>query len=64
MIDIGAKVYRLAMSSYVYRELGAGEYEWISNNPGKSAEFVKLEDYEIALKRILELEGDTEWEVV
>lgn len=56
MTDIGAKVYRLAMKSSLYRDLGNGEFEWIRNGFADEPEFVKLEDYEIALKRIIELE--------
>ena len=57
-MTIGAKVYQLAMNSSVYRDLGDGEFEWIHSTIGKYDEFVKLEDYDIALKRIIELEGE------
>ena len=53
-MDIGAKVWRLAMNSAVHGptdENGCGE--WLH-----SGEFIKLKDYETALKRILELESE------
>ena len=55
-MDIGAKVWTLCLNSAVQGptdENGCGEYLY-------SGEFVSLEDYEIALRRILELEQERE----
>ena len=49
MEEFGAKVYKLAMNSAVYFELGDSRYEWIH-----SGEFVKREDYEKVVKAYLE----------
>ena len=54
MKDIGVKVYKLGLNSSVQGptdENGIGE--WIHRG-----EFVKLQDYEKALRRIIELEDD------
>jgi len=57
MTDIGAKVYTLCKNSSLetpssrHSMSSDGVNEWL-----RSGEFVKLSDYEVALKRILELE--------
>jgi hypothetical protein len=52
MIDIGAKVYTLALNSSASHGDDDAHLEWIHSGQ----EVVRHEDYEIALKRILELQ--------
>jgi hypothetical protein len=56
MTDIGAKVYRMCMNSRASHGNDDAHLEWI--HPGQ--EVVRHADYEIALKRILELEQEIE----